>query len=218
MIEAVKGFGNTCLAKCRCDECAAEASFKALHDDASGRFKTAASRALKLAQPGMVNKRLGDMGWIVTNGRLRCRKCEAKRKASKQKEAPMPEQNITPLRQPTREQKRQITELLNTAYDLKAERYIGTETDMTVAEAVGGGCMFGWVAEIREAMFGPDGGNEAIDRLVAEIQQWRETAEKLATDMHATLRDFNDARAKVADMQTKLTAIAKAVGPKGRAI
>ena len=122
--------------------------------------------------------------------------------------------NITEIRQPTREQKRQIIDMLTSTYDVKAERYTGAETDITIADAVGGGCMFGWVAAIREDMFGPDGGNEEREALMAEITQWRDNADKLAADMHLTLREFNDARAKVADLQKRVDAVVKAAGPK----
>ena len=124
--------------------------------------------------------------------------------------------NVEPIRQPTREQKRQIIEMLTACYDTKAERYTGTETDVTIADAIGGGCMFGWVATIREDMFGPDGGNEEHVTLMADIAQWRVNAEKLATDMHAALRDFNDARAKVKGLEDRLAAVLKSLGPKAR--
>lgn len=122
--------------------------------------------------------------------------------------------NVEPIRQQTREQKRQIIEMLTAAYDVKTERYTGAETDITIADAIGGGCMFGWVAAIREDMFGPDGGNEEHESLMADLNQWRENADKLASDMHGNLREFNDARSKVATLQTRLDAVLKAAGPK----
>ena len=164
---------------------------------------------------GQANTKMGNKGWSIVKGSLFCPSCEATRKAAKQKtpqETPMA--NITEIRQPTREQKRQIIDMLTSTYDVKAERYTGAETDITIADAVGGGCMFGWVAAIREDMFGPDGGNEEREALMAEITQWRDNADKLAADMHLTLREFNDARAKVADLQKRVDAVVKAAGPK----
>ena len=122
--------------------------------------------------------------------------------------------NITEIRQPTREQKRQIIDLLTASYDVKAERYTGTETDITIADAIGGGCMFGWVAAIREDMFGPDGGNEEMEHLLADLATWRGNADKLAADMHGNLREFNEARSKVAEFEKRVAAMAKACGPK----
>lgn len=80
---------------------------------------------------------------------------------------------IEPSRQaprtPTLAQRHEITGMLMLSYDHKAGRYTGAETDKTIAEAIGGGCMPGWVAEIREANFGPAGGNEEIEAIRAEI-------------------------------------------------
>lgn len=81
MIEAVKGSGNTCLALCKCDTCAAEVVFNAMHDNQRGGIRSAKARTLTLREPGMVNRSLVDRGWVV--GRtLRCPACEAKRKAA----------------------------------------------------------------------------------------------------------------------------------------
>uniref|UniRef100_UPI0035B18533 hypothetical protein n=1 Tax=Paenirhodobacter enshiensis TaxID=1105367 RepID=UPI0035B18533 len=74
-----------------------------------------------------------------------------------------------PLRQPSQDQRGDIIEMLVTCYDRKAKRYTGAETDKTVADTIGGGCMPGWVAEIRERDFGPSGGNEEIEALRTEI-------------------------------------------------
>ncbi len=53
--------------------------------------------------------------------------------------------------------------MLVITYDGDAKRYKGTDTDKTIADALGNGVMPGWVAEIREQNFGPAGGNEEIE-------------------------------------------------------
>lgn len=76
--------------------------------------------------------------------------------------------NVATIRQPTAEQEVDIIVMLSSVYDRKQRRYQGAETDVTVAEAVGSGCMPGWVAMIREAKFGP-AGNEEIEAIRAEM-------------------------------------------------
>jgi hypothetical protein len=184
---------------------------------------------LTLQNIGSVNKAYAAQGWSMVGRKLRCAECEQKRKSSfrwfdteaaldklQEKEAMTTKTNVAPIRQPTPEQRRQIFEMLTACYDLTAKRYTGKETDVTIADTIGGGCMFGWVAEIREAMFGPDGGNEEHEALMADLAQWRANADKLAEEMASSLREFNDARAKVKDLQSRLDAVVKAAGPKVR--
>lgn len=169
-------------------------------------------------------------GWALVKGKLRCPKCEAKRKIGNMKEkkekALMAETtNVAPLRQPTKEQKRQIVSLLDETYDTESERYRGGETDKTIAETIGGGCMPGWVAELREEMFGPDGGNDDIEQLLAELAEWRAGIEKQAAELHdrhvqfsADLRKLTETREKAREYLRRIEAIKAAVGPKARAV
>lgn len=93
----------------------------------------------------------------------------------------------TESRKPTREQRRAIADLLNEVYDTEAGRYKGAETDQTVATAIGPEILWGWVTQIREDMYGPDGNEEAILNL-KELQE-----------VHAQIvSDVKDAMAKVA--------------------
>lgn len=160
---------------------------------------------------GQVLHRLTKHGWSHVKGTLRCMSCTLKHKAEK----PMSEK-VTPLRQPTREQKRQIIELLGEVYDTAAERYRAAESDVTVADAVGGGCMFGWVAEIRDELFGPDGRNEELENLRGDIAVWKETADALSTKAHIAIKAFDKDREKVAEFQKRIDALVKASGPRGR--
>lgn len=160
-------------------------------------------------------------GWTHVKGRIHCPKCEKARKTQHPKrEDAMPE-NVTDIRQPTREQRREIVSMLEEVYDTDRERYSGGETDKSVAEAIGSGCMPGWVAEIRESMFGPDGGNDDMATLAKEIAEWRASIDKAAADLHdrhvafsADLRKFNEDREKANEFLRRLEAIKAAVGPK----
>lgn len=104
---------------------------------------------------------------------------------------------VPAIREPTQEQRGDIIELLVETYDRREKRYKGTDTDKTVAEAVGGGVLPGWVAEIRERNFGPAGGNEEMDAIRADIA---------ALDADFAL--------KCAALHKRLDAVCAAVGPK----
>ena len=156
---------------------------------------------------GQVLKKLINMGWQASSKKLTCPEC-----LGTKQEAEMEKQG---LRSPTREQKREIMDLLQDVYDTKAERYRGLETDQSVADTIGGGVLHGWVAQLREEFFGPNG-NESQEVLTKEIAAWRATADELAKKLDAQfqqiskdLADFNDARAKVAEFSASLDRIRK---------
>lgn len=124
----------------------------------------------------------------------------------------------------TREQKRQIMSLLDIGYDTEAGRYKGADTDATVAAAIGGGVMPGWVTELREEFFGPDGGNGEMDALAAEMRAWlrdrRKERDEAQGHLDAAAKSVAalDGRLSEAEgMLGRLDAIRKAVGPKAGA-
>lgn len=129
--------------------------------------------------------------------------------------------NVTDLRQPTKIEKRQIIGILEDVYDDNLKRYRGKETDKTVADTVGLNVMPGWVAEIREDMFGPDGSNDEMETLMVEMREWRTACEKDAHNARVhleqaekTLRKMNEAISQVAGFEKRQKAIYAAVGPK----
>ena len=128
---------------------------------------------------------------------------------------------VTELRQPTRDQKREIILLLTACYDVEAGRYRGSDTDKTVAETVGGGCMPGWVAQQREDLFGQNGGNEQIETTSAELEAWKAEVGKLMVEITTAHQDIlgkiREVNALVQDSQKyerQIAAIKAAVGPK----
>lgn len=132
---------------------------------------------------------------------------------------------VTPLREPTPQQKRQIISLLEVSYDDEAKRYKGSDTDKTVAEAIGGGCMLGWVAELREELFGPDGGNAAVEDALAKLAEMQARADKAEAKAAAALGDAASAqkeaisiRAEIVAMTKTLSAIKVAFGPKAERV
>lgn len=219
MMQPFKGPRGQNMALCKCDTCAAETSVAADHGERLRGIKSQSTSLVRHIQnEAQVVKKITPLGWAMVKGVLRCPKCEAGRKAPK--EIAMAE-NVTDLRQPTREQRRQIMEMLTVSYDTKAERYTGADTDKTLAEAIGGGVMPGWVSAIREEFFGPDGGNDEIELLTTDIRAWQAKADEGAKKAHEALtritqqlREVNEAREQVAAIVKRLEAIKHAIGPK----
>lgn len=225
MIKATKGPRNSSLALCVCDDCLVEVSFDAVHEGGHGENRVIMLQKLALKNPGAVSRRLQAMGWVESGKRLRCKACEAKRKqttdattiaAGSAKGADMkPEQtNVTQLREPSQKQKRLIIMALEDDYDDAAKRYKGNKTDKTLADDLGDGILFGWVARIREDLFGPDGANDEIEAVEAAIKKLSVEAADLGravTLLQATSVKLTNEQAALAK---RIIAIKSAVGPR----
>lgn len=177
MIEAAKNDRGVQRANAACDLCGRAEVVAATNHTRSGKTTV---------DEGQVIRKLSAQGWALVKGRLHCPLCEAKRKAytpnPKPDPAPEPAKEIAVtatveakepgLRRPTPAQKRQIIGLLEDAYDDDAKRYRSpSDNDRVIAETVGGGCLWGWVAEIREELFGPDTRNAELDAIRAEVKR-----------------------------------------------
>lgn len=162
------------------------------------------------------------MGWTYVKSTLRCPECEAKRKV-----VPMQKpQNAQPDRQMTKKEKVSIYAMLSEVYDIDQGRYMQGDTDETVAEVLK--VLPGWVAEIREADFGPDGTNEDIDALITRLDDMEQNLCGIEGDCKNILADcqaFKEAAAtamrsnqkkmeEVAQLRADLEKIRKAVGPR----
>lgn len=202
------------IARCECDSCGAATEFPAKHqrDDRHGA-------------EGHAMRKLTAMGWSQIGKTLRCPDCEAARKRSihdHQPEDTIMTHNVAKLadvmpaelKGPSRSHERQIIALLEEVYDDKASRYIGGETDKTVAETIGGGVMPGWVAAIRERLFGPDGGNEDIERVRADIADITRQATALVEIVAQQSKNIADILGRAKEAGQRVEAIRKAVGPK----
>jgi len=135
----------------------------------------------RAADRGQVQRKMTARGWAVVKGQLRCPGCEARRRAGiYELETDMTRKTdaVIAPRQPDREQRLDIFEMLLSCYDRKAQRYTGTESDRSVAEALGAGVMPGWVSAIREAEFGP-AGNAETQALQAELAGLKRLAGEL---------------------------------------
>ena len=210
MIEEVKGPGAR-RASAVCDECGKDEAYACAYiKRKDGPAVPNEKQVLAKAQKH---------GWTLISSVLRCPACEAKRKV-------VPITKPTPAeeapREPTRAQKRAIIDMLEEVYDTEAERYTGGDTDASVAETLS--VMPGWVTQIREDLFGPDGANDDMNRLDARIAQAQKSmlqVEAEATELRGRADDI-EKRAKgmadaLKDMRRDLHAIKQAVGPAARA-
>lgn len=186
-LTAIKGPRGEDLAFCACDACGAEKTIPARHGDRHG-FSPHLGRKngrynVTLHSEATVIETLCKGGWSNIKGRLRCPKCTLAR-TEKTQEVAM--QTETAPRQPTPEQEVDIIVALSSVYDRKAKRYAGVETDRSVAEVIGGGCMPGWVAKIRADKFGP-AGNEEAEAIRSEIASIRDSTAKSLDALTARL-------------------------------
>lgn len=216
-----------------CDGCRAEHMETV---DRPGRSSVCGERMA--INTGQVAAKLSARGWRVAGRKQLCPGCVAQRRAegrqaqevkmaraapatpaAREKAAPGGAAMIVAApgadapRQPTRAQKREIVQLLDASYDVKAGRYVGGETDQTVAASLPG-ILPGWVASVREDLYGPAGGNEEIEGLLAELR--RELAAMAARDaaIEAARAELAEARGALAGFLKRLEAIRAAVGPK----
>lgn len=182
---------------------------------------------------GQINRKITSKGWELIRGRHFCPVCVRARTVgalvipgAEPSEEPMPKApEVQALREPTREMKRQIVALLDVAYDVAAGRYKGADTDKVLADAVGGGCLPGWVAELREAMYGPDGANAEIVGALSEVREALAASNKCLDQMAACKAEVTrlekaaiERRDRLMAMEKRLVAIVAAVGPKAERV
>ncbi len=223
-----KGTGRVPSAACVCDVCLH-------HEDQAADYERGGNGNWKLNE-GQVRARLSARGWSFIKGVLRCPTCEQKRKgentvtkAAAAPYTPGERQAVavlpTPdpgLRQPTRDQKRAIHDMLTSVYDVKAGRYTGTDTDKSVAAVLGDGILFGWVAQIREEFFGPNGNEElallgaALDALNARVDATLAEADRRRSDFKELIDTLVTLQSDARDMTLRVRklsgpSVAKAV-------
>ena len=196
------------------------------------RANSARGPEVNMAQ---VMPKLHAAGWTYIKGVLRCPACNLESASPfaplephhhfytpNSLEKPMakeptvivvPPPPVSPLRQPSRDQKRQIVAALEMAYDIKNQRYSGTETDKSIADMLGDSIMYGWVATIREDMFGPDG-NEEIGSLAADVAAWMKKVDDHLVTIGVEMTHMKAHRDEVKKLQDRLNKIVAAIGPK----
>lgn len=189
------------------------------------RYTGSASKGTGGPDMGQAHKKATGKGWSIVKGKIHCPSCTAKRKAAAapqkwikdaigkhEAEATMSkiedknEVSSNSIRKPTPKQERLIILALEDAYDDQAKRYRGNATDKAIADELGDGVLFGWVAEVRERLFGPSGGNEEIDAIRAAIEAAQSKVEAAKVEIDKEL----------AALRKRLDAVCAAVGPRVR--
>jgi len=220
MIEAIKENGQD-KARVTCDDCKTELILSAQHGDTTRATRGSKRPRAEIKNEGHVIKKIKNNRWALIKGKHLCEKCVEARHHKEESEMT----NVTEIRKPTPKQRREIIAMLEIAYDDEAKRYKGSDTDKSIAEAIGGGVMSGWVAETREELFGPDGSNAEIE----EVQQQLAEALQAYADLK---KDMTSARSLMQTIETdmitqkgrmdraisRIEAIKQAVGPKAKAI
>ena len=92
--------------------------------------------------------------------------------------------------------------------------YKGADTDKAIADTIGSGCMPGWVAEVREEFFGPDGANDELEKAIQTVVDALTKASKAEADASAIVRDITPVIADLKAMKSNLENIRAAFGPK----
>lgn len=208
MIEAIKGKGQH-RARVTCDICGHEDVVACDYERRSGNAWS--------PNEGQIIKKLVGRKWASVKGKLHCPACDARRRAEAAAELregdKMQDTAVKETAAPemTGFQKRVIVLALNDAYDDRAGRYHGTSTDKTIAEDLGGGIRAGWVRQVREEMFGPDGGNEEIEAIRDEIAALGRSFEAGLAEHRATYEG------KILALSNRLDGICAAVGPRASA-
>jgi hypothetical protein len=208
MIRAISGKGVN-RARAVCDRCGRE-------EVVTCDYARKPGRSGWVPNEGQVTRKMTGQGWAVVKGKLHCPGCEAKRKVTPMAEV-QAKSRAAAVPQPTREQKRAIIDLLQDSYDTKAGRYLQGETDTTLAAVLD--LRPGWVAALREELFGPDGRNEEADALRQELENLR-AAITAGEAAHAEMRKALDAQGETLSSlrgqaeagAAKLTRLLSAVG------
>lgn len=203
-------YGNP-VALCQCSKCDRQEHFKSRHHQNKNdlnKVEVKNSDALgKANSAGWVFHREGPLCPVCERNRIEALKSQKETALTK---APTTDASV---RQPTREQKRKIVSALEEHYDTKNQRYIGGETDKTLADRLADGIMPGWIASVREDMFGPDG-NEEIADLSGEIKAWMAKTDAAIDAANKAFSDIVHNRGMVKTLQDRLNKIVAAIGPK----
>lgn len=196
--DLIRGQGGQPLVKGRCDHCPRTEVVRAMHGK-NGRDGH-----------GQAVTKLQKLGWTFIGKVLRCPACEAKRKVSKMV---VKKQSVAaPIRVPTRKDKREIIDLLRDVYDTGAGCYLRGDTDETVADVLG--VMPGWVAEVREAFFGGDGGNRDMEALSLKIDVFLKETGLRIDRLSAEQSDLQSMQDRAKAYVAELDKIRRAVGPR----
>lgn len=203
-VEPIEGVPGVSRAKVVCDEC--------------GRSEVAACDYKRVPggkwvpNEGQIKTKITAHNWSIIKNKMFCPACLAKRKVVNMHEQKARKMEAEKPKEPTKKQRVQIFATLAEVYDIDSGRYMQGDTDDTVADVLG--VMPGWVAEIREAEFGPDGGNEDIATLAAELAEFRKQATEAIRENTERNEVLINALERAKEFAERLSRIRAAVGPR----
>lgn len=203
MIESVPHKSGAGRAKAICDDCGRSEIVPCAYVGNAN-----ASSDARRPKESQARAKAISMGWAYVKNKLRCPSCEAKRKVVKMED--VKKAKAEPDRQPTRDEKRKIMDMLGEVYDTDNEQYLQGDTDDTVAEVLG--VMPGWVADLRDEFFGPAGSNEDMASLGEDLAKWMASVEELVRSGATMIELGNKKLAEGSVMAANLEKIKKAVG------
>jgi len=214
-VEAFKSMAGGSKARVICEDCGASEVVPC------GYVRCSPNKP-KEPNKAQARGKAASLGGAYVKGKLRCKECEEKRT----KVVPMKTAKVAVVADvakaaevaaPTKRQRIEIFTLLADVYDIDAGRYSKDDTDDSVAEILG--VRAGWVAEIREAEFGPCGSNDEIAEAIAALESSREAftkmldgvrqaekaVERLNVEMMAEKERMNSAIARVGAISRALS-------------
>lgn len=103
---------------------------------------------------------------------------------------------------PSKEMRKKIYDMIEASYDREKQRYSGTDTDRTIATELGI-TRWGWVKDVREYMFGPDG-NEAEEIEIAKVDAWLKKADNQVEQIQIALGQLETSRKEAKALLIKL--------------
>ena len=204
-ITSIKNQGKGGRVKITCDECQTSIEVPCQYN----LFKSINGGESRPDEGG-VNKKMVAMGWSVVKGKHTCKTCKADRKAKKMvtKQA---SQKSAALVDPSKKQKRDIISALGSYYDTEAGRYKGGETDASIAELCE--VMPGWVSQLRDDLYGPDGGKEDIEALISKIKALEVDCKIGLSAIQSQGDNLKTTLKRCQDIAANLARIKEAVGP-----
>lgn len=201
-------------ALCFCSLCDAQIRVSTQHGNNARMHSTVNGRngkpTMTIKSERSVIEAISREGWSYIKRKVRCEACTAEFRKKEDQEvtkAPAPEATT---RSPDREMRRSIRSMLDDVYDTVHGRYIGKESDETVASAIGQGCMWGWVAQERIEGYGDGAGNEDTEKAEAGIDAAIE-------DCRAELKQIEDLRADMVSRHASMMMEVKDIGDRCKA-
>jgi len=161
---------------------------------------------------GQARERLIHLRWLVRGRKITCPGCHSQEKPNVNQPLSLvaAAPSVEPPPAPSRQQRREIMDMLREVYDIDAERYKGNETDNTVADILG--LRIGWVTEIREEFFGPLGSNTEMQELRDLLEAINSRSAELETRVNAMVSDLVNLRREGTEANNRLAKVMSAVG------